>query len=167
MPIATIIRSRLAILGMCLLLVACGTGRTLVMEAPQRKAFSAVTLTRADDTVSVPDEYRIQFANKIRGLLFGTKDKPGPFAEGQGLTIRIKVIQFDEGSQFQRWFWGGIGNAGEGSMHVVAEFFDGDKKLAQTQVEGRIGSGFFGGSMSEAVDKAAEEIAKYAIANFH
>lgn len=89
MPVATMIRSPLAILGMCLLLVACGTGRTLVMEAPQRKAFSAVTLTRSDDTVSVPDEYRIQFANKIRGLLFGTKDKPGPFAEGQGLAIRI------------------------------------------------------------------------------
>lgn len=62
MPVATMIRSPLAILGMCLLLVACGTGRTLVMEAPQRKAFSAVTLTRSDDTVSVPDEYRIQFA---------------------------------------------------------------------------------------------------------
>jgi allophanate hydrolase subunit 2 len=34
------------------------------------------------------------------------------------------------------------------------------------QTEGRIGRGYFGGSMSEAVDKAAEEIAEYAIANF-
>jgi hypothetical protein len=167
MLVATMIRSRLAILGMSLLVVACGTGRTLVMEPPQRKAFSAVTLARADDTVSVPDQYRTQFVNKIRGLLYGTKEKPGPFAEGPGLTIRIKVVQFDEGNQFERWFWGGIGNAGEGSMHVVADFFEGDKKLAQTQIEGRIGSGFFGGSMTEAVDKAAEQIATYAIANFH
>ena len=76
------------------------------------------------------------------------------------------MIQFDEGSQFQRWFFGGIGNSGEGSMHVIAEYMDGDRKLGQTQVEGRIGSGFFGGSMSEAVDKAAEQIGNYAVTNF-
>jgi len=155
-----------AAVGLCIVLAACGTGRTLVMEAPQRKAFSAVTVMRADDTVPVPEEYRVQFSNKIRELLYGTKEKPGPFTEGEGLTIRIKVVQFAEGSQFQRWFWGGIGNAGEGSMHIVTEFLDGSTVLAQTQMEGRIGSGFFGGSMREAVDKAAEEIAKYAVANF-
>jgi hypothetical protein len=70
------------------------------------------------------------------------------------------VVQFDTGNQFQRWLWRRIGNAGEGAMHVVAEYFDGGTKLAPTQIEGRIGSGCFGGSMSEAVDKAAEEIAK-------
>ena len=156
----------LASVGLCMLVAACGTGRTLVMEAPQRKAFSAVTVTRADDTVPVPEEYRVQFATKIRELLYGTKEKPGPFTEGEGLTIRVKVVQFSAGNQFERWFWGGIGNAGEGSMHIVAEFFEGSTKLAQTQMEGRIGSGFFGGSMREAVDKAAEEIAKYAVANF-
>jgi hypothetical protein len=49
---------------------------------------------------------------------------------------------------------------------VLAEFYEGQTKLANIQTEGWIGSGFFGGSMSEAVDKAAEEIAEYAIANF-
>jgi len=157
----------LAAVGLCVLVAACGTGRTLVMESPQRRAFSAVTVMRADDTVPVPEVYRAQFSNKIRELLYGTKEKPGPFAEGNGLTIRIRVVQFTEGSQFQRWFWGGIGNAGEGSMHIVSDFLDGSTKLAQTQMEGRISSGFFGGSMKEAVDKAAEETARYAIANFH
>jgi hypothetical protein len=90
----------------------------------------------------------------------------GPFAEGEELTIRIKVVQFEAGSQMQRWFWGGIGNAGEGSLQVLAGFYDDDAKLAEIQTEGRIGSGFFGGSMTEAVDKAAEQIATYAITNF-
>ena len=49
---------------------------------------------------------------------------------------------------------------------MLAEFYDDDAKLAEIQTEGRIGSGFFGGSMSEAVDKAAEQIATYAITNF-
>jgi hypothetical protein len=159
-------RHWLAVLGLCMLLAACGTGRTIVMEPPQKKAFSAVTLARADDTVAVPEEYRARFVAKLREQLYGTKDKPGPFAEGAGLTIRIKVVQFSAGNQFERWFWGGIGNAGEGSLQVLAEFYDGDRKLAQTQTEGRIGSGFLGGSMNEAVDKAAEEIARYAAAHF-
>ena len=49
---------------------------------------------------------------------------------------------------------------------MLAEFYEGQTKLANIQTEGWIGSGFFGGSMSEAVDKAAEEFAEYAIANF-
>lgn len=166
MFIAKRLQAVFAAVGLCMLLAACGTGRTIVMEPPQRKVFSAVTLLRANDTVPVPEEYRVRFVNKIRELLYGSKEKPGPFAEGGGLTIRIKVVQFTAGNQFERWFWGGIGNAGEGSINVLAEFMDGDTKLAQTQTEGRIGSGFFGGSMGEAVDKAAEEIAKYAVANF-
>ncbi len=161
------VQSCLAALALCFILTACGTGRTMVKEAPaQKKTFSAVTLQRAEDTVVVPEEYRAQFVTKIRALLYGTQEKPGPFLESDGLTIRVKVIQFDAGSQVERWFWGGIGNAGEGSLQLLAEFYDHDTKLAEIQTEGRIGSGFFGGSMSEAVDKAAEQIAKYAIANF-
>lgn len=137
------------------------------MEPPaEKKAFTAVTLERATDTVAVPEQYRQQFLKNIRERLYGTPAEPGPFTEGEGLTIRIKVVQFDAGNQFERWFWGGIGNAGEGSLQVLAEFYEGQTKLANIQTEGRIGSGFFGGSMNEAVDKAAEEIAEYAIANF-
>jgi hypothetical protein len=163
----TVIRAAAAAAALGFLVSACGTGRTMVMEPPEAKqAFTAVTLERAADTVTVPDEFRTRFLKDIRARLYGEDGKAGPFAEGPGLVIRIKVVQFDEGNQFERWFWGGIGNAGEGSLQVLAEFYDGEKKLAQIQTEGRIGSGFFGGSMNEAVDKAAEEIADYAIANF-
>jgi hypothetical protein len=163
----TVIRAAAAAAALGFLVSACGTGRTMVMEPPEAKqAFTAVTLERAADTVTVPDEFRTRFLKDIRARLYGEDGKAGPFAEGPGLVIRIKVVQFDEGNQFERWFWGGIGNAGEGSLQVLAEFYDGEKKLAQIQTEGRIGSGFFGGSMNEAVDKAAEEIAEYAIANF-
>ena len=161
------VHAPLIIVLLSLLVSACGTGRTMVMEPPaEKKAFTAVTLERAADTVVVPDQYRQQFLQNIRERLYGTSEKPGPFTEGAGLTIRIKVVQFDAGNQFERWFWGGIGNAGEGSLQVLAEFYEGQTKLANIQTEGRIGSGFFGGSMSEAVDKAAEEIAEYAITNF-
>lgn len=151
----------------CLLLTACGTGRTMVMEpVAEKAAFDAVKLERATDSVAVPDELRTMFIDKLRLDLFGTAEKPGPFAEGDGLTVRVKVVQFQPGSQFQRWFWGGVGNQGEASIQLLTEYFQGDRKLANIQTEGRIGSGFFGGSVKSAVEKAASEISTYTVENF-
>jgi len=62
---------------------------------------------------------------------------------------------------------GGLGNMGEGSLTIETKFYDSaDKELATIQTEGRIGSGFFGGSYGEALDKAAEKIAEFARTNF-
>jgi Domain of unknown function (DUF4410) len=151
----------------CLWLTACGTGRTMVMEPVAEKvAFDAAKLERSKDSVEVPEELRTMFVDKLRADLYGTAEAAGPFTEGEGLTIRIKVVQFQAGSQFQRWFWGGVGNQGEASMQLLTEFFQGDKKLAHIQTEGRIGSGFFGGSVKSAVEKAASEVSTYAVSNF-
>jgi hypothetical protein len=37
---------------------------------------------------------------------------------------------------------------------------------AKIMSEGRIGSGFFGGSMDSAIEKVVEEISKFTVANF-
>jgi hypothetical protein len=132
----------------------------------ERVAFNAATLERSSDSVPAPDELKTMFEKQLRADLFGTPDKPGPFTEGPGLTIRVKVVQFEGGNQFQRWMWGGIGNAGEASMQLSTDFLQGEKKLSNIQTEGRIGSGFFGGSVESAVQKAAEEISKYAVQTF-
>lgn len=155
------------VLGM--ILVGCGAGRTMVMEAPaERRTFESATVEDAKDSVTMPEEFRTRLTAKVKEGLYGDAEKPGSFksADAGGLTIRLKVVQFDSGNQFQRWFFGGIGNQGEASMHVLADFYEGDKKLAHIQTEGRIGSGAFGGSVNSAVDKAAAEIVEYAAANF-
>lgn len=149
------------------ILVGCGAGRTMVMEAPaERRTFASATVENGKDSVTMPEEFRSRLTEKVKAGLYGDAEKPGSFKNETGLTIRLKVVQFDSGSQFQRWFFGGLGNQGEASLHVLAEFYEGDKKLAHIQTEGRIGSGAFGGSVNSAVDKAAVEIVEYAIANF-
>ena len=40
------------------------------------------------------------------------------------------------------------------------------EEIAKTRVEGRIDSGFFGGSMDSAIKKAAQDVASYTLANF-
>lgn len=151
-----------------LMLVGCGAGRTMVMEPPtERRSFAAATVENGTDTVTMPEEFRQRLTQKVQEGLYGTAEEPGSFSNEPGLTIRLRVVQFEKGNQFQRWFWGGLGNQGEGSLHVLAEFYDGDTKLAHIQTEGRIGSGALGGSMNSAVDKAATEIVEYAAATFH
>ena len=131
------------------ILAGCGAGRTLVMEPPsERRTFAGAAVVNGEDSVIVPAELRGRLTEKVQEGLYGTAEKPGNFRNELGLEIRIRVVQFEQGNQFQRWFWGGLGNQGEGSLHVLAEFYDGDKKLAYIQTEGRIGSGAFGGSLN-------------------
>lgn len=62
---------------------------------------------------------------------------------------------------------GGLGNCGEGTLIVEASFVDASgKEVGKVKSEGRIGAGFFGGSFSNALERAAEEIAKYTAHNF-
>ena len=86
---------------------------------------------------------------------------------GTALTVIYTFVSHDPGNQFARWFWGGIGNAGEGTLTVHVRYLDAEQReLASTQVEGRSGSGFFGGSFREAVTRLGEDVVKFTIANF-
>lgn len=161
------LRSASMVLLFGFVMAGCGAGRTLVIEPPaERRTFASVTVTNGEDTVTVPAELRDRLNLKVQEGLYGTAEKPGLFRNEPGLQIRLQVVQFEPGNQFQRWLLGGLGNQGEGSLHVLAEFYEGDKKLAHIQTEGRIGSGAFGGSLNSAVDKAATEIAEYAGTTF-
>lgn len=137
----------------------CGAGKTMVMKPPETAAkFSAVEVTEGQSTVNVPQEVRDSFQAKLSKLLY----EEGGFTRGPGLTIRYQFIQYNPGNQFTRWFWGGIGNAGEGTMTVEATFLNGDQELAKIQSEGKISSGAFGGSFDFAAQKAANEVAEFA-----
>lgn len=138
----------------------CGAGRTIVMTpAETSETFSAAEIVEDKSTVSVPAEVNASFATKLAQLIYNE----GGFSRGPGLTISYRFIQYNPGSQFTRWFWGGIGSAGKGTMTVEARFLDrNNRELAKIQAEGEITSGAFGGSFDYAVQKTAQEVATYA-----
>ncbi len=145
-------------------LVGCGAGKTLVMAPPDTKLrVTSVELTEGKSTVNVPDKVKTTFYDKLQKLLY----EDGAFQKGSDLKLQYRFVQFNPGNQFTRWLWGGIGNAGEGSLTVEVKYFDATgKELATIQSEGKIGSGVFGGSLNFAIDKAAKEIAEYTKQNF-
>ncbi len=148
------------LLVLSLSLAGCGAGKTMVLAAVETPdKFASAELYEDKATVNVPGDVSASFQAKIAQLLYGQEG----FTKGPGLKVRYRFIQFNPGNQFTRWFWGGIGSAGKGSMTVEARFLDSsDRELAKIQADGEITSGAFGGSFDFAVQKTAEEVAEYA-----
>jgi hypothetical protein len=142
------------------LLVGCGAGRTMVLAPSETsERFSEAEITEGQSTVTVPSDMNAAFQSKLAQLIYG----PGGFSQGPGLKLKYRFIQFNPGSQFTRWFWGGLGSAGKGTMTVEVTFLDpSGKELAKIQSEGEITSGAFGGPFDLAIQKAATEVAEYA-----
>lgn len=142
----------------------CGAGRAMIIKPSDTKIrVSSLSISEANSPIAVPTEIKSSFQKKAEELLYAE----GAFQKGSELNIRYRFIQFDPGNQFTRWFWGGIGNAGEGSLTVEAKYFDAaNNEISTIHSEGRIGSGAFGGSFDYAVEKAAEKIAEYTRTNF-
>ena len=138
-------------------------GRTMILEAPGREyRVPTYHLEHSGSTAAVPEGIRSRFEAAVNKAVLASGMKTG-----DELTLRYRFIQFEKGDQFARWFWGGIGNSGEASITTEVVFLDSSgKELAKIQSEGRIGSGFFGGTLNEAIEKMAEEVAEYTIANF-
>ncbi len=155
---------KIVILCFISMLIGCGTAQTIVMEPVKgRTTVSGISVVSDSHNVEVPDEIVQQLKEKIERGLY---EKNG-YDRSDELKIVYKFLQQDKGNQFSRWFWGGIGNTGEASLTVLVKYLDSEgSELGKTQVQGKIDSGFFGGSFSEAITKAAEQVVSFTVANF-
>ena len=142
----------------CILLAACGSSKTMVLDTPSEiKYIKSFELVHGKSTTGVPKEAQDLFLNTIEKKL----TEIGYF-KGNELIIEYRYIQFDEGDRFARWMWGGLGNSGEGEMTVEVKFKDvKGNEISKIHVGGKIGSGVFGGSFDHAVENAALEVTRY------
>lgn len=150
---------------LALLLSGCGAGRTTILERPTMSIeATGIDILMEDPLTPMPEDLIARFARAMNAAFL---DEKTGFVRGSDLKIRWRVVQFEAGSRFARWLTAGIGNAGEASMTAEVRFLTPDDiQVARIHVEGRLGSGFFGGSIDSALEKAAEEAADYAQANF-
>jgi len=153
------------LLTICLSLSACGTARTSVENLSEEMIHArTIRIMPGEHTVYVPTRTHSQFAEDLAEELYEKIE----FGYGDGVTVRYRFTGFDEGSRVSRFMFGGIGNAGESSIIISSDFIDQNGQiLATIRTEGRIDSGFMGGGMSSALERAAEDIADYARANFY
>lgn len=145
-------------------LASCGTSSTLVIEQPQRltyephqpRAVPASFTIRATPIAQVPQEDTAAFEERLRRKLerAGIND----------LVIEYHFLHAGTDQQLDRWFSGGSDRRAV-TVDVVFESQD-QERLAHIQVQGRTDPGLFGGSFRHALDRAADEIAEFAIAAF-
>ncbi len=142
----------------CLLLAACGSSKTMVLDTcGETKYVKNFEIVQGKSTTGVPKEAQQLFHNTINKKLTEIG-----YSKGNDLIIEYRFIQFDEGDQFARWMWGGLGNSGEGEMTAEVKFKDiKGNELCKIQVGGKIGSGVFGGSFDHAIENAAHEVVRY------
>lgn len=146
------------------LVTACGEGHTVVVStpAPGIKAQTA-TIVYEEATVKAPDATVAKMKQYLEQRFY--QGKAPKFQVGNELTIKWGFIGHDAGSQFTRWFIGF--GAGSAKTVVKADFYDAaGNKVGSIQADGSVSGGFFGGSSDEALKQVADEIGKYAEANF-
>ena len=151
-----------------LLLSGCGTSRTMVLEPVTLQSKpSQISLIKTKNTVAVSQKSQDYFHEALKHTLYKKGNlQEGP--KGSDLTLEYRFVQFDEGSRMKRYLTGGFGNSGEGSMTIQVIYRDKTgKEIGRTQTEGKIGSGFFGGSSDSALTKAAEDVAHYTLSIIH
>jgi hypothetical protein len=153
-----------ATIGLIVLLNGCGSGKVVVNDAIETQhGIKTVTIVCGKHVSPIPKEFKEAFEKNLKEKLY---DEFG-YKHGDDLTVVYRFLQCDEGSRFSRWFLGGLGNSGESSLTIEAKFIDkSGKELGKINAEGKIGSGFLGGSFDNAIEQASDHLAEYIVKNF-
>ena len=99
-------------------ITGCGTASTVVLDpVDQHSELKGVTISSGNHNVEVPQKIVTQLQTGIEKGLYEEND----FIKSDALLLEYKFLQQDEGNQFVRWFFGGIGNAGE--VRLLLQFW--------------------------------------------
>lgn len=152
-----------AAFGALFVVSACASGSTLVLEPPTNTdRFAAASVEAMPATVAVSSEMADYFRSSLEAMLF---EEEGGFDKGDGLTVEYRFLQFDEGNRALRYTIGY--GAGKGGITIEVKFKDASgQQISRINVGGEIQSGLAGGSIKQALDRAAMEAAEYARINF-
>jgi hypothetical protein len=159
-------RMMLRVTGLALIaavLTACGGGK-LTVEQPLRsysRPFSVLLEYKPAD--QVPKAVSDYLEAKMDQAFF--KGNP-PFGRGFDITVRYRFVAYEPGSRVGRAVLGPLG-VGAAQMAIEAEFVDQDGTvLSRVRSQGETRAGVFGGTIHSAIDRAVEDIRRYAVIHF-
>ena len=153
------------------LVSGCAVGYTQVVKSPETRLGNYQFLAIPDlvGSSQVPDGVKRGIpdtvANQAREKKLFSKIERGHglWAPDKTLVVQGQVVQFSPGSQGMRWMTAGLWGVGRGSVIVNIKFVDlaANKVLPESNFEGEIKGGPFGGGMDESYQKIAEEIIQF------
>ena len=146
-------------------LSACASSNMTVVapaEITQGATYNTVRIEAGTDAVAVKQSGRNTFERELKNYLYS---KGSGFTPGDALTIRYRFLTYDEGDQMQRWASSGL--IGKGELNLEAVFLDKQQhELGKIAIDGSLSIGLLGGDFNDVIDKAAKNLADYAIKTF-
>lgn len=148
-----------------LFLVACGTASTLTTKPNENNYKSAyIQIQKIESEVVVLPENQAAFEEELKSQLYF---KDGSFYKGDGLTLSYQFLSFNPGDRVKRFASLGNNKAAEGTLVIAVTFTKPNgKEVATMEAHAYIKGGILGGSINDALEKAAREIAQYSKLNF-
>jgi hypothetical protein len=144
-----------------LFLSACGTASTLTSKPNDSHYKSAyIQVERADATASISQENLNFFDQELKTELYFEEN---PFYKGDGLILSYKFITHKEGDKLKRFATFGTSDEAEATTVIETTFYaPRSKEICKIETHAFVTGGPLGGSIKEALEKAAREIAQYA-----
>jgi hypothetical protein len=143
-----------------------GNARTIVTSAPTtRGSFATLKIVEDRSGATVPDDIRAMFQEKLDKRFYGA----GVFTRGEDLTLKYTFMEYDPGSQLGRLVFGVTNADSEANMIVQVAYLGADgKELSKIQVNSRLTGGVLslGGSVDQALDRAADKVREFTESNF-
>lgn len=148
-----------------LLLSGCGTASTLTSkpnDSHYKSTYIQVERVACDTAIS--QENLSFFDQELKTELYF---EDNAFYKGDGLILSYKFITHKEGDKLKRFATFGTSHEAEATMVIETTFFaPRSKEICKIETHAFVTGGPFGGSIKEALEKAAREIAQYAKLNF-
>ncbi len=157
------------------LLASCAIGYTRVTKAPDAPLRSYKTIEIPDFIGSdqIPAEVRTYIPSQVaeelgREKLFAKVERGDAGKDDSIVFLAGRVVQYNPGSRGMRYLTGPLWGVGKGSIIVNVKFVEkkSGKELADSNFEGEIKGGLFGGGIDETYTKIAEEIVQFIKSNY-
>jgi hypothetical protein len=157
------------------MIAACAVGYTRVTKAPDTplrkyKILEVPDLTGSDQ---IPEELKKDVPNMVvqelqRENLFARIERSSTGTGDSVVLLSGRVVHYNPGSRGMRYLTGPIWGVGKGSIIVNVKFVDkvSGKELGDSNFEGEIKGGIFGGGIDETHYKIAEEIVQFIKSNY-
>ena len=157
------------------LIAGCAIGYTRITKAPEvpLRNYKVVQIPDLTGSDQVPDETKKGIPDKIaEGLgkekLFAGVQRGTGGKDDSIVILNGRVVQYNPGSRGMRYLTGPLWGVGKGTVIVNVKLVEksSGRELADSNFEGEIKGGFFGGGIDETHEIIADEIIQFIKSNY-
>lgn len=154
---------------------ACAIGYTRVTKAPDAplKNYKIIQIPNLAGSDQVPAEVKNYIPDIVaeelgKEKLFAGIERSDGGKNESVVLLNGRVVQYNPGNRGMRYLTGPLWGVGKGSIIVNVKFIEKNSgiELGDSNFEGEIKGGIFGGGINETYEKIAEEIVQFIKSNY-